>query len=90
MKPNLRKALRTAFLLLALLALSGPARVKAASPGEEAYRNKDFEAAEKYFGERAQKNPNDVADAYGWGNALYQQGKYGEAEKAYSQAIGKN
>src|SRR5258708_28522964 len=59
------------------------------SPGRAAYEKKDYEKAEEYFGSKALKSAEDVDNVYSWGNSLYQQGKYEEAEKAYQQALQK-
>jgi Ca-activated chloride channel homolog len=85
-KPNFFQT-ATGVLTLFLLASCGMA--SDLSQGRKAYENKDFEKAEKYFGERAQKSPDDPAAAYSWGNALYKQDRYEEAEKAYGQAVQK-
>ena len=72
-------------LALGLIGLSRPVRAFTLVRGSgHAYEKRDYEKAEKYFGEKAEKSPENTDNVYSWGNSLYQLGKYEEAEKGLS------
>lgn len=55
--------------------------------GNQLFRKKDFEGAEKKYQEGLQKDTSKSVTSYNLGNALYRQKKYEEAEKAYANSL---
>jgi Ca-activated chloride channel homolog len=82
------------FIMLALLplgslhALNLPwTKVMNNSKGNAAYKNKDYQKAEKIFGKNAVTYPKNAALQYNHGNSLYQLKKNKEAADAWQKAL---
>lgn len=56
--------------------------------GNEFFKNKNFKQAEEKYRDALKTDTSKTVSSYNLGNALYEQGKYEEAAKAYADALG--
>ena len=82
---------RIAFLFIVVCGTCAPAQGqsshRALREGDKAYREGNFEEAERAYGD-AIRDENSAKGNYNLGNALYERGNFEEAAKRYEEAAG--